>query len=146
MNESIRQFLVRRLTELQVEEKLVSEQLRGIQRERLQFERAFAAINEPRAPDAQAESRQNNRPQRLPDITLKDAALRVLADAPSGLAASEILKEINHRFNANFVRTSLSPQISRLRHEGRVTVIDGKWHLRDRAIQTIERGSQDPEK
>src|SRR3712207_3956715 len=59
-------------------------------------------VGEPRRPRAMA--------------TIKEAVLEVLAEAPNGLIAVDILKMISTpRFGLNIERTSLSPQLSRLK-------------------------------
>lgn len=52
------------------------------------------------------------------EISIKQAILLVLADAPNGLTAAEILVAINDRyFGGTVVRTSMSPQLARLKNE-----------------------------
>jgi len=53
-------------------------------------------------------------------LTIKDAVLATLRDYPAGLTALQILAEINTRFEMNVVRTSLSPQLSRLKRDGKL--------------------------
>lgn len=49
-------------------------------------------------------------------VTIKEAVLQVLADAPNGMTSAELLEAINDRFfDGNLERTSMSPQLSRLR-------------------------------
>jgi hypothetical protein len=62
-------------------------------------------------------------------LTIKEAALKVLADYPNGLTAIEILKEINDRFGMNIVRSSLSPQLSRLKQDDRISQSGMVWSL-----------------
>lgn len=52
------------------------------------------------------------------EITIKEAILLLLADAPNGLTSAEILQAINDRhFAGTVVRTSMSPQLARLKNE-----------------------------
>jgi chromosome segregation ATPase len=52
------------------------------------------------------------------EITIKEAILLVLADMPNGLTAAEILAAINDRhFGGTVVRTSMSPQLARLKND-----------------------------
>lgn len=52
--------------------------------------------------------------------TIKEAVMQVLLHYPNGLTALEILREVNLRFALGIVRTSLSPQLSRLKRDGRI--------------------------
>lgn len=64
-------------------------------------------------------------------LTIMQAVLEVLRDHPEGMTAYEILREINARyFGGNVVRTSLSPQLSRLKDRDRKIDLDGnRWFL-----------------
>jgi hypothetical protein len=63
--------------------------------------------------------------------TIKQAVLDVLEDQPEGMTALEILEAINTRFFAGRVpRTSLSPQLSRLKDDDKKIELRGnKWFL-----------------
>lgn len=63
--------------------------------------------------------------------TIMDAVLEVLKDQPNGMTALEILAEINMRyFNGAILRTSLSPQLSRLKDRDHKIVLRGtKWFI-----------------
>lgn len=51
-------------------------------------------------------------------VTIKDAILQVLAAAPNGMTSAEILSTLNERFfEGTIVRTSMSPQIARLKNK-----------------------------
>lgn len=63
------------------------------------------------------------------DLTMKQAALKILEQASDGLTASEILEVMSNKFGMLYPRSSLSPQLSRLKHDGLVDRKDGKWHL-----------------
>lgn len=55
------------------------------------------------------------REKRKTTPTIKEAILRVLTDAPEGMTSSEILTAINDRFfEGTLLRTSMSPQLTRL--------------------------------
>jgi hypothetical protein len=65
--------------------------------------------------------------------TIMQAVLEVLKHRPEGMTALEILAEINDRyFDGSIVRTSLSPQLSRLKdRDHKVTLRGNRWFLRD---------------
>jgi hypothetical protein len=53
--------------------------------------------------------------------------MSVLPEFPEGLLALDILAKINARFDLSLVRTSLSPQLTRLKREGRITNRGSIW-------------------
>jgi hypothetical protein len=61
--------------------------------------------------------------------TIKQAVLQVLKHEPAGLTALEILAAINSQFfEHKILRTSLSPQLSRLKDNDRkVTLRGNRW-------------------
>jgi hypothetical protein len=63
--------------------------------------------------------------------TIMQAVLDVLKHRPEGMTALEILAEINSRyFDGKYVRTSLSPQLSRLKDRDRkITLRGNRWFL-----------------
>lgn len=62
--------------------------------------------------------------------TIKEAVLALLADFPDGLTAEEVLAKLNAGPMPTLARSSLSPQLSRLRYaDGAVTFRDGRWLL-----------------
>lgn len=62
-------------------------------------------------------------------ITIKDMVLEVLADKPAGAEATEILNLIANRFGEEIPRPSLSPQLSRLKEEGRLALEGRIWRV-----------------
>jgi hypothetical protein len=130
MDESVTELLMRMLAELDKAEGLQAEKLAVIKLEKERVKRALlAAKTEVLSPQVEMRPRQVRAPRRLASMTLKQAVLDILADSENGLQASEILKELNIKHNASFMRGSLSPQISRLRKDGAILHSDGIWHL-----------------
>jgi hypothetical protein len=64
-------------------------------------------------------------------LTIMQAVLEVLKDHPDGMTAYDILREINARyFGGRIVRTSLSPQLSRMKdRDGKIELKGNKWFL-----------------
>lgn len=64
-------------------------------------------------------------------ITIMEAVLEALKDYPNGMTALEILAEINTRyFGGRIVRSSLSPQLSRLKDRHKKIELRGnRWFL-----------------
>jgi hypothetical protein len=67
-----------------------------------------------------------------PTVTIKEAVLEVLEEHSKGLTALDILSNVNRRFNLGIERTSLSPQLSRLKHEGKITNFGAVWRPQKR--------------
>ena len=63
--------------------------------------------------------------------TIKDGVVQLLKEVdPMGLTALEILDRLNRRWwRGGLKRTSLSPQITRLKKSGRVVSEHGTWRL-----------------
>jgi chromosome segregation ATPase len=64
-------------------------------------------------------------------ITIKEAILQILATAPNGMHATEILTTLNDRFFDTMLRrTSLSPQLTRLKNDDhKIKFRGGKYFL-----------------
>tara|TARA_R110002094_G_scaffold210256_1_gene180633 strand:- start:69 stop:554 length:486 start_codon:yes stop_codon:yes gene_type:complete len=63
--------------------------------------------------------------------TIKEMVRDVLKSAHTGLTSTEILTEINTPPDQHVERTSLSPQLSRMKEQGEVKLIDNMWFLTD---------------
>lgn len=61
--------------------------------------------------------------------TIKDFIVQVLSDSRRGMTALDILGAVNERFEKNYDRTSLSPQLSRLRTDGLLALRGTVWYL-----------------
>lgn len=61
--------------------------------------------------------------------SIKDYVVQVLSDSQKGMVALDILAAINERFEKNYDRTSLSPQLSRLRQDGVLGLRGPVWYL-----------------
>ena len=64
--------------------------------------------------------------------------LELMKSASSGLTSTEILEKIEISYGKELSRTSLSPQLSRLKDEGRVSLIDNRWFLSDQSFVEID--------
>ena len=106
------------------EEALVRERAR-IDRDLEEVRVALAAVAQAReAMDGYASA---DRP------TIKEMARVILAKADVGLSAEMIMREMRNQFDAEVPRTSLSPQLSRLKQDGLVDLNErtGLWSLTD---------------
>lgn len=76
--------------------------------------------------------------------TIKDMVMRVLRVRPSGATAEEIIQLINEHFAVQIERTSMSPQLSRLRQERRLEYGDDKlWRIAPREDAQDENAAED---
>lgn len=61
--------------------------------------------------------------------TIKDMVRTILKSDSTGLTATDILAKIKENFDRDLGRTSLSPQLSRMKEDGEVIVNDNSWFL-----------------
>lgn len=61
--------------------------------------------------------------------TIKDMARELLAEAPDGATSGQILVAIKAKYGRDVDRTSLSPQLSRLKESGDVVLNGERWFL-----------------
>jgi hypothetical protein len=115
MPETLTEFIARRRQEITVAEEVLKEQLRALVAERSRLARAATAIT--------------GKERRQPRGVIKRAVLETLEHAPEGMDALTILFTINYRLGSNFARTSLSPQLSRLKDDGFIILTRKIWKL-----------------
>lgn len=109
---AIRAFIAKR-------EKEIREQMRSLRSELDELK----AIRKTLEPNLSAIERSSS----PPGPTIKDMVKTVLAASPDGLSANAILQAIDGQYQVKIERTSLSPQLSRLRQEGDVVLDGGLW-------------------
>lgn len=137
---SLREFITDRLRELDAEERPLHEKLKALAEERAKLIAAATAaeIEIPKIAHIQRAVANANRAldavsrrRTIPERTLKDAVIEVLQDKGRGMTALEILAAINLKFSTDYPRTSLSPQLSRLKAEGKLVREGIVWRLSD---------------
>ena len=69
--------------------------------------------------------------------TIKEATVEILKEATGGLTAKELLRVMRDRYGLDYPRSSLSPQLSRLKGDGILAREDGRWLLHDKAPQLL---------
>lgn len=138
MTESLEDFIARRDGELAVAENKLRAELNSVCNERQQLRKAAQAAGIAdsksavsatavlQAPDRQALSR---RTRNGSEKTIKEAVVEILAEVGKGMTANELLPAVNERLQADYSRSSLSPQLSRLRHAGELERNDKVWML-----------------
>lgn len=110
---ALRQFLSRREVE-------IAQQLQLLEAELTEIRAARSALKG--LPEVSREV------SGAPALTIKDMIRTTLSGKSEGMAAIEILQEIESRFGVWIERTSLSPQLSRLRNSNEVTLENGRWY------------------
>jgi transposase len=125
----LRQFLSRREAE-------ILEQMKVLERELAEIRAAWAAL--------QAEG---GVPPPKQSPTIKDMVRQILRGRPDGLRAKELLKEIQERFGVTIERTSLSPQLSRLRESEEITLENSRWYSLQIPMEELKppQGKRTPE-
>ena len=76
------------------------------------------------ASDSQSDSRRKGAA-----ITFQDMIVTVLENIPQGADANQILELIDKEFGKKIKRSSVSPQLSRLKANGVLTLKDNIWSL-----------------
>ena len=62
--------------------------------------------------------------------SIMEGVLQVLKSEPDGLLATEILSRLQSGNFENLVRTSLSPQLSRLKDRGYLEYVNRRWRIK----------------
>ena len=122
--------------------KFVGEQKAKLLRELQDLEAAERLFRESRKEAKATESlseRDQGRDDKLLRPSIKEAVMIILHENPRGLTAKEILSRIQERWDWEIERTSLSPQLSRLRYERKVVNHNSVWsaHLRRSAGRLV---------
>jgi len=127
--ESLEDFIIRRRRELEAQAEQVRDQLHALEAEIDRLDRAAKAAGISPSDPAGAREIDYVTPH-LTERTIKAAVLAVLNESGRGMTALEILAAINSRFDSNYARTSLSPQLSRLKQQGSIKRDGIVWSLR----------------
>ena len=70
--------------------------------------------------------------------TMKNCILAILANHPRGLSALEIMPILNRELGSNYERSSISPQLSRLKGDMLIDLKAGIWTLANSGDREIE--------
>lgn len=113
----IRQFIEARREE-------IKEQIAALKQELRELNLAEGAIKSGVVP-----SRDEGVASSSSRTTIKEMVVEVLEDRPNGAEASEIIELIANSFGESIARSSLSPQLSRLKEEGVLSLEGRVWLL-----------------
>lgn len=75
--------------------------------------------------------------------TIKDMIVEVLEDSPGGSTSDEIIAMVAEKYGKSVPRSSMSPQLSRLKNDDLVARESDKWLLPKFASQAVE-GASNP--
>lgn len=126
-NETLFSFIMRRRQEIEQTEAALRNDLAQVLNEKAQLNRAaMAAGLEYKSTSGSEVKKRGPKPRHG---TIKEAVVEILAAAGQGLTAINLLADLNHRNSTTLIRSSLSPQLSRLKDEGLICLTDGYWHL-----------------
>jgi hypothetical protein len=78
-------------------------------------------------------------------LTIKEMAREVLSGQPNGLNSSGILDAIRKTFGREVERTSLSPQLSRLKDDGELALDGEVWFTTDHYAAAQSRARSEPD-
>ncbi|QEN88747.1 hypothetical protein FZC33_21660 [Labrys sp. KNU-23] len=155
MSESLNQFIMRRRAELEAAEEALRAQIREIANEREQLRKAAigAGLALESILDRDEHRETPTKPlspprsqKRASEKTIKEAVVALLKRYGRGMTALEILPEINAALNVDYPRTSLSPQLSRLKADGIVMREGNVWSLVEWATGNDEASDNAPMK
>ena len=163
MTETLSDFLVRKAREIDVETAGLYDRIEALENERALIDKAAAAAGvtlghasgskdaggegeqpheeEVRAFDATASAMRSAK--RAPEVTIKEAVIAILADAGHGMTALEILPAVNARLGIDYPRTSLSPQLSRLKNDGKIERNGHEWSLAPETNKAPDAGTSE---
>ena len=123
------QFLRDRYATLQSQRSGLVAQLKAVQKEIDEIEKASRASGLAVAEQKPAPRTIEIEPKQVAPRTMKEATVDTLRKFPDGLPATEILPVVNKLLGTDYPRSSLSPQLSRLKREGVIYDIKGLWKL-----------------
>ncbi|WP_029004006.1 hypothetical protein [Azorhizobium doebereinerae] len=135
--ETLADFIIRRRREIAEAQDRLRVELDALDKEFEQIDKAARAAGIEENAIATERYRENNgffavertRQKVVAEKTIKEAVVEILKDAGHGMTALEILPKVNQRLGVDYPRTSLSPQLSRLKADG-ILVRDGiAWSL-----------------
>jgi hypothetical protein len=137
MDQTLDEFLTRRLSDLESAEIPLRKALDENLQEQEKVRRAALAAGVSLPTKIAAVGVSISRPvaigvvqRKMPSLkTIKEAVVAVLGSSLFGLTALEILDQINSLHGMDYPRTSLSPQLSRLKSEGVIEKNGKIWRL-----------------
>lgn len=135
MTESLNSFLNRRMREISAKEADLRAELQNLSDEKKQLGLAAAAAGI-KIEDVVEVSSPVSRHRRVSaEKTIIEAVVEILSERGRGIAASDLLPLLNQRLGTEYPRSSLSPQLSRLKKRGVLKQEGNLWCLTERAAE-----------
>lgn len=130
MSDNLSDFLARRRSALRAERDLIRRRLFEIEKELTALDAAEDAakniLESSNKSDVYIGSTQINK-----EKTIIESVLDILKKHENGLIAIDILRELNMGRSHPLERSSLSPQLSRMKARGMVNLVGSNWVLAD---------------
>ncbi len=114
---TLRTFLSQRETE-------IKSQIKALRAELSEVQTAKSALENGVVQNIKEADPQSNGQQ-----TIKEMVIEVLKEAPEGLEANDIIDRINLFYGKKIQRTSLSPQLTRLKRDEKIQLNENLWKL-----------------
>lgn len=130
---TLEEFITMRRAELVRAQADLRAQLQSLVDEQKKLDRAAYAAGLPQEPIAIAGAApvaKARKVRRASGATIKDAVVQVLTRVGHGVSAIDLLPLVNDILGVDYPRSSLSPQLSRLKSEGILTLRGKLWLLR----------------
>jgi hypothetical protein len=131
MNQTLAEFIARRRLEIEEEISPLQEKLTALRHEREQLKKAAIAAGL----ETKSLAEPDKPRRKLQTGTIKEAVIAILAETGDGLNASDLLVKLNERNSSTLIRSSLSPQLSRLKQDGYILLTGRIWHLPSQKIE-----------
>jgi hypothetical protein len=135
--ESLSEFIARKLRELALQEQSLQSQLAALRVERSRLQSAEAAAKLDRPLKTRVGGRKGPKDGVIKPNTIMAEVIDILGEHPGGMIALDILGELNKHRDPPLLRTSLSPQLSRLKKSGYVHLNGSNWTLLNRGKTEI---------
>jgi hypothetical protein len=129
MTPNLREFISARKAEIQGQMKLLRQEMQELRA-------AEDAITN--APTTKSGAPSETEPQNPGKLTIKDMVVRVLSETGKGMDALKLMENVKGKFGVEVQRTSLSPQLSRLKSEGILVMENKVWSLTSQTSQKTE--------
>jgi chromosome segregation ATPase len=114
----VRDYLEQRLQKLRKERAPLEDAAAKLRRDLAATDSRIKSMLKEEADLERAINALGKRERRKTEVTIKEAILKVLADAPHGLTSAELVAALNDRFfDGKLERTSMSPQLTRLKNQ-----------------------------
>ena len=128
-SESLSGFIARKLGELGQREQSLLSQLSALRAERLRLQNAELAAKAELPIRKRGGGRKGPKDGVIKPNTIMAEVIEILRDHPNGMIALDILAELNKHRIPLLLRTSLSPQLSRLKKSGFIDLQGSSWTL-----------------